>query len=492
MKTPSVRFIGRICLLVFAMTCLSFLSHQEDAHSKGKAKDSPFILMLKRHLPGWTIGGDTDIGLNITLGGKKGKKAGGSLRVSIREGEFSSPDGLFSGAGITGILRVGGKTPAGDPIPLTVEAEFTSGEVLLDTLYFNVKDVPLKVGINGMLWPEKRLITDMRGAFEFGDFFRCSWKGDLGNPSGRLNGNIRSDFEIPSVRKVHAFISSVNAIAPLNEGEDSDTYTESQKTGFTGRVIGQCLIEIRGNNVDTSGAVTLYDVGIEIPGGNIGIENLEGTVPFDLPVYRTGSPVDFTDQNSEKSPIAGELRFGKITLNDFIWNNVRLPIRAESNRIEITEPVELALPEGSLRIEGVRADNILPWPFDLRAGLYADGVELSRFLSESASLDLRGRISAEFPLIEIKDGDLKADGSCVAGIWGGKVILKNVWGENLFDLIRRRFGFDVAIEDLQLERATQGFPFGMMSGVLNGDIRNMAFSFGQPDSFELHVRTDPK
>ena len=104
---------------------------------------------------------------------------------------------------------------------------------------------------------------------------------------------------------------------------------------------------------------------------------------------------------------------------------------------------------------------------------------------------MAGKLEGAFPEISIQGGDLSAEGGIQIQVWDGEVSLKDFWGERMLSK-RRRLGFEVNMRDLNMELVTQSFSFGQMGGVLEGEVKNLAFSFGQPESFDLQIRSVPR
>lgn len=48
---------------------------------------------------------------------------------------------------------------------------------------------------------------------------------------------------------------------------------------------------------------------------------------------------------------------------------------------------------------------------------------------------------------------------------------------------------EVLFTDIDLEEASRSFKFGQMGGIIQGNITNLVFSFGQPEKFELSIRS---
>ena len=53
----------------------------------------------------------------------------------------------------------------------------------------------------------------------------------------------------------------------------------------------------------------------------------------------------------------------------------------------------------------------------------------------------------------------------------------------------RTLSCDVDFKDLNLEKVTDSIPFGRVTGILKGEIKDLAFSYGQPERFIMQIES---
>jgi hypothetical protein len=48
----------------------------------------------------------------------------------------------------------------------------------------------------------------------------------------------------------------------------------------------------------------------------------------------------------------------------------------------------------------------------------------------------------------------------------------------------------VKLSGLDLEKITDSIPFGRVTGIINGEIQDLALSYGQPERFNMHIESE--
>lgn len=99
-----------------------------------------------------------------------------------------------------------------------------------------------------------------------------------------------------------------------------------------------------------------------------------------------------------------------------------------------------------------------------------------------------GTIEASIPRLTYHAGTIQTSGELSAGIFGGKLRVSDLQVQNflgVMPLLRA----NVSVQGLQLKPLTDAFHFGYISGVLDGNLRNLYLLNWSPEAFQGHFET---
>ena len=132
-------------------------------------------------------------------------------------------------------------------------------------------------------------------------------------------------------------------------------------------------------------------------------------------------------------------------------------------------------------------------PFGIHglSSLSLSGVDMSQFPLKSPQFRLSGKIQASLNPVEINLEEIKTQGEVAVNIFDGKVTVRNIRIKEPFSK-NRTVSCDVMVEDLSLEKFTDTVPFGRVTGFLRGEVKDLAFSYGQPERFTLSLESVKK
>jgi hypothetical protein len=129
--------------------------------------------------------------------------------------------------------------------------------------------------------------------------------------------------------------------------------------------------------------------------------------------------------------------------------------------------------------------------FQGRAALGLSNLDLSHLPIASPEFPLTGKARLEFSQLDISPASIAAVGRGEIDIFGGRVVLRNFAVADPFSR-SRAISFDVDLLDLDLKKITDVVPFGEVTGILRGEIRDLTLSYGQPERFSLNVESVKK
>jgi hypothetical protein len=170
---------------------------------------------------------------------------------------------------------------------------------------------------------------------------------------------------------------------------------------------------------------------------------------------------------------------------------VAVSLRVGTNAFAI-EPIALELFGG--RLELGRTTFRVDEPSGALRGigsLALREIDIARFPIQSPQFKLTGKIRAEFPRLDISSRAIAISGRGEADLFGGKVVLRDLAVARPF-AADRSISLNIDLLDLDLKKLTDEVPFGEVTGIVSGEVRNLVISYGQPERFEFRLESVPR
>ncbi|MBU2824510.1 hypothetical protein HF283_10410, partial [Acidithiobacillus ferrooxidans] len=101
-----------------------------------------------------------------------------------------------------------------------------------------------------------------------------------------------------------------------------------------------------------------------------------------------------------------------------------------------------------------------------------------------------GTVSATIPELQYHAGDLSTSGALSAHVFGGTVRVHDLHVENFFGVLPL-LRANIEISGVRLKPLTNAFHFGYISGVLDGDVKDLALLNWSPEAFDAQFHTVP-
>ena len=153
------------------------------------------------------------------------------------------------------------------------------------------------------------------------------------------------------------------------------------------------------------------------------------------------------------------------------------------------EPVSLELFGGRLELGGttLRLDPA-SGSFAGVGSLALRDIDIAKFPVQSPQFKLTGKVQAEFPRLDISRDRIAIAGRGEASVFGGKVVLRDLAVSEPF-APGRSISLDVDLDALDLKKLTDEVPFGEVTGIVSGEIRDLVITYNQPESFTFRLES---
>lgn len=244
----------------------------------------------------------------------------------------------------------------------------------------------------------------------------------------------------------------------------------------------QTLGNIRGRVALTSGApqqlqLELSEVTAHDANERFSVDQLNGQLFWDArdnppQSQRQDSQLSWAGGSAYKLPFeAGELK-----------------VRANSNNLQLLEPLRLALLGGALRIEKLIARGLGTEQLALQ---FDGGLEPLRLTDLTRALgwpEFAGTLSGRLPDLNYQQGNLSVGGTLAAEVFDGTVAVEGLRVADPFGRLPR-LEADLRMRNLDLAAATSAFQFGAIEGRLHADVEGLRLLNWQPVAFDARFYT---
>ncbi len=402
----------------------------------------------------------------------------GNLDATLIDAGFSSPDSLYLGEGVSGnvVLRFRDDVKGGFSFEANAVAH--DFQLLLADFFMNFKDTRISASLEGTLVNPGE-VKDLDCELAIPNVLSSRVAGDIDYSGAKTRVNLTC------------------AARALDLGKAFDLFLREffrnrAPSLYTGQMMGS--LSFRGaiagdlSAPKVSGYAAIEGASIDLPDIGTKIEGLEAAVPFSVDLS--------SSVLGDTSPRFEPRDFGTIAFSRAVVGGVEIGETAFSpalvnNALSFKDEVRLPISGGSIKVGGFAAKDIFNENRTVSLSLDIEGVDIARMFPKERAVNLEGGLSGNLSEVRVADKKLFTSGGLTATIFGGKVTIGNIWGENVFDA-GRRLGCDVAFSDLDLGMLTQTIDVGKVTGIAEGRIAGLTFSYGEPERFVFDFSTVEK
>lgn len=429
---------------------------------------SPFI---PESLSGWDLGGTADLSIEAARPAPSGESLGFSGTVSLAQAKFNDPSFTIAGEGLNPVLKVEGALSASKSISFTSALEIGQGESLWKAVYVSWSKHPLKMTVAGRYDPGSGGVDGLAARFFFPTIGEVNLTGSVKTrPSPAFD--LRSDARL-SLGPLYSLYSQAGA-------------SEAARMRLEGTLGAALVVRKDGDKLSVGGRVTLADTNVERPM----TKTLLLGITADLPVLYDSRKAD-TAPADGPLPEEGFLRIGEFQNPFLTLKPVDVSLRVGTNAFAI-EPLSLDLYGGRLEL------GLTTFRFDPQNGSFQSvgslalrEIDVSRFPIQSPQFKLTGKVRAEFPRLDISSREIAISGRGEADVFGGKIVLRDLSVSNPFTP-GRSISLNVDLVDLDLKKLTDEVPFGEVTGIVSGEIRDLVITYNQPERFDFRLESVPR
>jgi hypothetical protein len=399
----------------------------------------------------------------------------GNVNVGLKDGGFSSSDGAMIGEGI-GAKLSGGFNLSLPAKKVTFDVTASGGgfELLLGSFYGDFTEREARLSLRGEYSGVSDSLTISRAEVGLADMVTAKVSADITDLTTSPLFDASLQLDILSLQ--NAYDSFIR-----------ETFREGVPFLSTLNLDGAASIGFKANGslegFNAQGEMNVSHVSVTGEESGLSVTDINILLPIDI-VY--------PDVKERR----GVERFGSFSIESVVWDKVEIHDLALSpsiwqNNLFFREEVTFPLFSGMVRFENLYYRDILSAERELLITLVLDDIDLT---DVSVSLGLppfSGSLSGTIPMARFAGSSLTTEGEIIMRLFGGEMMISGIAVENIFSPIAS-IGSSVEFSEIDLGLITDAFEFGRITGVLQGYVRELVITGGQPESFEAHIETVPR
>jgi len=426
---------------------------------------------IPESLSGWELGGTADLSLEARRPASTRDDWAFSGTLSLAQFRFNDPSFTIAGEGLNPVLKVEGAYGASKRISFTGALDIEQGESLWKAVYVSWNKHPLKVTVSGRYDPASGGVDGLAARFFFPTI------GEV-NLAGAVNTWPSPSFDLRTDARL--------SLGPLYSLYTQAGVAQENRMSLEGMLGADVRIRGEGDALSVAGKMTLADTSLELPSSKTLLLGVAAEIPvhYEAVSAAPGSP-------ESSLPDEGFLRIGEFQSPFLTLKPVAVSLRVGTNAFAI-EPLALELFGGRLEL-GRTTFRVDATSGALRGigSLALREIDISRFPVQSPQFKLTGKIRAEFPRFDISSREIAISGRGEADVFGGKVVLRDLAVAGPF-AANRSISLNIDLLDLDLKKLTDEVPFGEVTGIVSGEVRNLVISYGQPERFDFRLESVPR
>jgi len=457
---------------------VNFQPHGEKSvHLIGSKLDSVDMMNLfSSFIPESVMGleprGHFDFDIRASQSPKSMEEWNVSSILNLSGGGFHNPSFTFASEALHQKIVLEGKYNLTNQfLTFSADVDLSKGESLWNEYYVDWSQSPFRMKISGVYHMPLRKLDDL--SIETSLF-----------SEGKINVKGSISFQESSLLDLRISASKLNLgslYAFLSQGQPIEEYT----LDLGGEIEAQVRLQQENGSLSLEGQLELKDGSIKNEDKKLLIDGMQMEIPFyyENPIQKNGG----------EDPV---LRKGYFSVNAFESPFLSLsPFKLEfhtGKNMFILEPLTLDVFDGKATLGG-GVFSIDPEIPNINGTLLfsLNNLDLSKLPVQSKQFSLSGTVRADFPRVVLSPDEIFTEGEAEVKMFDTSIFVENIKITKPFTK-NRTISCDVKFDDLNLEKLTDSIPFGRVTGILRGEIKDLAFSYGQPESFILSLESVKK
>jgi len=388
------------------------------------------------------------------------------LEADLVDASVSNEAGTLVGEAVDGSVRLQA-VQDGSSWVLDVELSAGRGETYVEPVYANFAEHPVRLGLREVRTGDFATFDLSGFEFEQGTQAKMSGTARVTLPPGEEPVTIES-------ASVEIADTAVEAL-----------YTNLLQIAFAGSALGN--LETAGSvsgtvtiadNAPMSASLEFRDVILDDRGRRFAVYGLAGSVNWPGP---DGAPADAAPSR---------LSWDSGNAHGILVNGAEVALDLGGDDLVLREPLRVPTMGGALLVNRLE---IHDYGRDEARGLLdaeLEPIQLGQLTGAFGWPAFSGSLSGRLPQLTYEGNAMTVGGSLTAQAFDGNVELANLEIAQPFGRVPRLTG-DLTLRNLDLERVTNTFSFGLIQGRLSGDVTGLELVAWEPAAMDAHLYSTP-
>jgi hypothetical protein len=401
----------------------------------------------------------------------------GNFSLQIENGEFASGE-FITAAGVAAQAQGSFATDSpADSWNFDFNGKAGGFELLIQTYYNSFKDSTFPFSLSAKYLVGERTLQDLRTKIGFADIGEASATG-----TARFGPKPVLDLQIRS-----ATIDLNQLYEQVGQQVLGGSSPILKKARLGGRGAGEVAVKYDSEFWQAKGNLDITDGRFASGDDSLSVGSISVNLPFAL-----HSPGKGNELGNEPSEFSGA-DFGKVRLKDIVLGPAQvgaidLDVVLKENALYIKSPAPVEVLNGKLNLGEVRARDILSSSAEVKSSFSAEGINVEPISQAMGLPKIPGTINALFPNILLSRSHISTTGTAKVYAFEGAITIDSVGVEQPFSPVRT-FLANLSFDDIRLLQLTDVLKFGTITGVLEGTVKGLEISQGQPAAFVADFET---
>jgi hypothetical protein len=410
--------------------------------------------------------GSVHTALTITGGNDKQYLLAGTAQAALADGGFTSADERKIGEGIQAELSASYSLSLPfDGAEITLKARASGFELLAGKFYGNFKDRVLACAAAGSYAKDEDTFFLSPSELTLTDMGRLTFSGTMSGPWD--SPDMKATMHLSDLDNAEAFNFFIRETfreqLPLLAGLDVDGTSRAQVsfTGQPGKFAVQGMLDIKNMNIVSSEK-------------DRSITGIEINLPFDL-------------SYPEAKDFQGIDDYGKISIDNLSWGILQLKAleafpAVSRNTMLVRDDIAIHFFGGTVRFRDIMYNNIVSPERSLSMAVTIGDIDLAQTAEALEIPRFNGSLSGVIPKAFFSGNRLTTEGEVVLGLFDGEVRIGNLSVDKVLSPVPSVHA-SISIESINLEKLTETFDYGRVSGILSGTVNDLVVVNGQAQRF---------
>ena len=209
-----------------------------------------------------------------------------------------------------------------------------------------------------------------------------------------------------------------------------------------------------------------------------------GPIALDLP-FQVRFPA------AQQQPI-GNVRRGTLSIEKFSFGTqsfgpVTTAVSLANNALQFYEPLHATVFGGEVEVANLSWPDIISAPQRVSFSGDVKRLQLQQLTEALSWHPFTGTLTGSIPQVQSEENLFRTSGEIQAQVFGGRARIGKLEIENPFSSLPS-IKLDASLDGIELEQLSKTFEFGRISGILEGNIHDLAVTDNQPSQFsaEFH------